>query len=45
VDPKEHVVGILMAQTDTTTVRPELETTVMQAIVEPAGLGRRNPSD
>jgi CubicO group peptidase (beta-lactamase class C family) len=37
VDPKEHVVGILMAQTDTTTVRPALETAVMQAIVEPAG--------
>jgi CubicO group peptidase (beta-lactamase class C family) len=37
VDPKEQVVGILMAQTDTTTVRPALETTVMQAIVEPAG--------
>jgi CubicO group peptidase (beta-lactamase class C family) len=36
VDPKERVIGILMAQTDTTQVRPALETAVMQAIVEPA---------
>jgi hypothetical protein len=34
-----------MAQTDTTTVRPELETTVMQAIVAPAGLESRNRSN
>jgi len=36
VDPKERVIGILMSQTDTTKVRPALETAVMQAIVEPA---------
>jgi CubicO group peptidase (beta-lactamase class C family) len=36
VDPKERVIGILMAQTDTTQVRPALQTAVMQAIVEPA---------
>jgi CubicO group peptidase (beta-lactamase class C family) len=35
VDPKERVIGILMSQTDTTQVRPALETAVMQAIVEP----------
>jgi CubicO group peptidase (beta-lactamase class C family) len=36
VDPKERVIGILMSQTDTTQVRPALETAVMQAIVAPA---------
>ena len=45
VDPKERVIGILMAQTDTTTVRPELETTVMQAIVEPAGVDNREKAN
>jgi hypothetical protein len=34
-----------MAQTDTTTVRPELETTVMQAIVEPAGVDNREKAN
>jgi CubicO group peptidase (beta-lactamase class C family) len=36
IDPKEKVVGILMAQTANQEIRPDLENTVMQAILEPA---------
>jgi len=43
VDPRERVVGILMAQTANQEIRPAFEDAVMQAIIEPlapATLGR-----
>jgi CubicO group peptidase (beta-lactamase class C family) len=43
IDPKEKIVGVLMAQTANQEIRPDLENAVMQAVVEPlsTNTGRR----
>jgi CubicO group peptidase (beta-lactamase class C family) len=48
IDPREKIVGVLMAQTANQEIRPDLENAVMQAIVEPlptSAVGRTTPTN